>query len=293
VRNVYFGSADMKDPWWKHPVLWVLLALFGSAITAYAGLNFLAGSTFAKYMDSPVARAQEEKSRPDSKTKTTGAAAEKSGSNGYTVKDDGGKAKAAKAGKAPGEGEQDATAAAEGEDGKGEGAAEGKAKAEGDDKADMSPAERERAAAAGEDEKNFRDKKMTDIQKEIISQLSEMRSLQKSLDDALEKSKEQKEVEQNKTLAKLIKITNSMRPEEGAKMLTDMDVDLAVKILLSLTGAKSSKIMGAMEPTKAAVIGARMVELKPDIKLKDLMNNWKTVVEAEEKDAKSRLSATK
>lgn len=136
------------------------------------------------------------------------------------------------------------------------------------------------AGQAEKDAQRFHDEKMSEIRQDITNQLNEIKSIQKTLDQRLTDQKEKNESERLKQLAKLIKIIASMRPEDAARVLSESDEDLAVIILSSLTGAKSSKILGAMSAPKAASLSAKMVKLKPDPKIKDLMENWQQKAEA-------------
>ncbi len=131
------------------------------------------------------------------------------------------------------------------------------------------------------DELKFREEKIAQIQKDVIQSLYEIRTIQKSLDETLKKQKRENRSEQNLHLAKLIKIVGSMAGEQAALVITQMEEDLAVNIMASLSGAKSSKIMAGLEPEKAARISKRMVALKPDAELKNVMDNWKTILEEE------------
>jgi flagellar motility protein MotE (MotC chaperone) len=132
------------------------------------------------------------------------------------------------------------------------------------------------------DATNFQTEKMAEMQAEILTSLKALRDLQKALDDSLSVQGEKSEAERMMHLAKLIKIVNSMRPEDSARMLDKLDEDLTVNILASLTGGKASKIMANMDPEKAARLGEMMVELKPEPKLRDVMNNWQKMIEQEE-----------
>ena len=130
----------------------------------------------------------------------------------------------------------------------------------------------------------FREERLKDIQKDITESLSQMRRLQKELDQKLLSEEDVKDEKEKRQLAKLIKIVSSMRAEDAARVIPRMDENLAVKILTSLTGAKASKIMGGLPPEKAASLGARMVKLRPDVKLEDVIKNWRDIVDQIEKE---------
>ncbi len=141
---------------------------------------------------------------------------------------------------------------------------------------------------AKEDELEFRESKLGEIKNEITDTLTTMRRLQNNLDIKLKEQRSDNMNVRDQRLAKLIKIVNSMRAEEAARVLPAMEEDLAVKILASLSGAKASKIMGGLPPEKAAVLSAKMVQLKPDVRLKYIMKNWKQMVEEEDNRGKAQ-----
>ncbi len=125
----------------------------------------------------------------------------------------------------------------------------------------------------------FQQEKLKEIEQNITDQLRNLREVQAGLDDRLTQDQEQKEVERNRHLAKLIKIVNSMRPESAGQMLGEMDDELAVQILLSLSGAKASKILANLPAKKAASISSKMVAYKPGLKLQEVMKNWNKMAE--------------
>jgi len=155
-------------------------------------------------------------------------------------------------------------------------------------------AEEVASAATKKDEKDaniYSSKQMKAIQKEIIQSLEATRELQRALEDTLAKEKASKDKDKRHRLAKLIKIMNSMRAEDAAEVIPKMEEELAVQILVSLSGAKSSKIMGNLPPNKAAKLSAEMVKLNPDIKLKEVMTSWKDIVQEIEKEDKANETA--
>lgn len=139
-----------------------------------------------------------------------------------------------------------------------------------------------------EDATSFKAEKMQEIQADILSSLQAMREIQRALDERVVTRRDEAEEEQMIHLAKLIKIVNSMRPEDAANMVDKLDNDLAVTILASLTGGKASRIMSNMNPEKAARLGAMMVALKPERRLREVMENWEKIVEDEERRANAQ-----
>lgn len=130
-----------------------------------------------------------------------------------------------------------------------------------------------------DDATRFEKDKMMEIQKDILSSLRDVRDLQRALEKQLEASSDRGKDIGDANLAKLIKIMSSMRSEDAAECLPMMSDDLAVKILISISGNKASKIMGGLPPDHAAKLGQKMVEMKPDLRLKDVMKNWQKIVD--------------
>lgn len=135
-----------------------------------------------------------------------------------------------------------------------------------------------------DDATRFEKNKMMEIQKDILSSLREVRDLQRALEKQLEVSSDRGKDIGDVNMAKLIKIMSSMRSEEAAETLPMMSDDLAVKILISISGNKASKIMGGLPPEHAAKLGQKMVEMKPDLRLKNVMNNWQKIIEDAKKE---------
>lgn len=132
------------------------------------------------------------------------------------------------------------------------------------------------------DAASFTTEKMQEIQADILASLQAMREIQQALDQRATVRKDEAEHEQMIHMAKLVKIVNSMRPEDAANMMVKLDDDLAVTILAALTGGKASKIMANMPPDKAAKLGAMMVALKPEKRIQEVINNWQKLAEQEE-----------
>ena len=139
-----------------------------------------------------------------------------------------------------------------------------------------------------DDAARFTEKKYKEIKRNILSSLQEMMQLQQALESSLDDEADSRGSQHNVRLAKLIKIISSMRAEDAAMVLPKMKSKLAVQILMSISGAKASKIMGKLKPDKAALLSAKMVEMKPDINLKNVMKNWKSILDEEQKNAKSK-----
>ncbi len=148
-----------------------------------------------------------------------------------------------------------------------------KAEANGKKKKIAMPADEGRLKAMQE-ELRFKSEKLTEIRQDIAKDLEEVKKLQGLIDEKIKEEQKIAEQKSDVQMARLIKIVGSMRAENAAKLLTEVDADITVTILSSLSGAKSSKIIGNMDPDKAAKISKRMVTERLTPRMKELTESW-------------------
>lgn len=134
------------------------------------------------------------------------------------------------------------------------------------------------------DSARLEEEKMKQMKDDLTKTLESMREMQNKLDERMSKQHDSNVDEQSLRLARLIRVVSGMRAEDAAKLLPEMEEDLAVKIMLALSSARASKVMGGLPPKTAASISAKMVALKPDPKLKDVLENWKGMLDKAEKE---------
>ncbi len=127
---------------------------------------------------------------------------------------------------------------------------------------------------AMQEEINFKEIKLGEIRTSIAGDLEELKKLQVLIDEKIKEERKLAEQKSDVQMARLIKIVGSMRPENAAALLSESDIDIAVTVLSSLTGAKSSKILGGMAPDKAAKISKRMVTERLTPRMKELTEGW-------------------
>jgi|GEM_PF-5113604 len=127
---------------------------------------------------------------------------------------------------------------------------------------------------AMQEEINFKEVKLGEIRQSIAGNLEELKKLQVLIDEKIKEERKLAEQKSDVQMARLIKIVGSMRPENAAALLSESDIDISVTVLSSLTGSKSSKILGGMEPEKAAKISKRMVTERLTPRMKELTEGW-------------------
>lgn len=252
AKRCYFKSQDVRK---RRPGLWLFVAvLIGGAFIALEVEKRSGGDGLAIWMETPNAQAQE-KAASDEATDTT-KEKEKKAPKKIKGRTD----------------ENDAT------------------ELSAQDKAAQKRAMPFKEKETPVNEKRYEEARMNEIKDDLTKTLNEMREMQTKLDNRLSEQHDKNQDEQNLRLARLIRVVSGMRPEDSAKLLAEMEEDLAVKILSALNGTRASKVMGNMPPKIAATMSAKMVALKPDPKLKDVLENWKDMAEKAEKADKEKAA---
>jgi len=144
---------------------------------------------------------------------------------------------------------------------------------------------------AMQEEINFKEIKLGEIRTSIAGDLEELKKLQVLIDEKIKEERKLAEQKSDVQMARLIKIVGSMRPENAAALLSESDIDIAVTVLSSLTGAKSSKILGGMAPDKAAKISKRMVTERLTPRMKELTEGWQGLLGESNKNGAKPSSA--
>lgn len=100
-----------------------------------------------------------------------------------------------------------------------------------------------------------------DLQKqkaEIKKQLKEMQDMRREISSVLEEKVKTDEGSINK----LVGVYSSMRPENAAKILTDIDEELAIKVLALMKKQSAAEILNFIEPGKARRLSEKYAGLQ-------------------------------
>ncbi len=93
------------------------------------------------------------------------------------------------------------------------------------------------------------------LRADLQVQIEQLKKLKQEL-EVMQKGLEGKRQEQ---LTKVVKIYEAMAAEEAAKALEKLDDDTAVQILSSLKARSAGKIMGQLDPVKAAALSKKVL----------------------------------
>ena len=90
------------------------------------------------------------------------------------------------------------------------------------------------------------------LQAEVDKKLDELKTLSASLQKLLQ----QRDAAEGKRVEDLSKMYEKMDPAQGAKILADLDQDLAIRILSRMRSKAAGAILASMDQDKAAALSA-------------------------------------
>lgn len=93
------------------------------------------------------------------------------------------------------------------------------------------------------------------LRADLQAQIEQLKKLKQEI-EAMQKGLEGKRQEQ---FNKVVKIYESMSAEEAAKALEKLDDDTAAQIISSMKPRSSGKIMGQLDPAKAAALSKKVL----------------------------------
>jgi flagellar motility protein MotE (MotC chaperone) len=130
-----------------------------------------------------------------------------------------------------------------------------------EDKSAMEP-EGDTTAVASEDSvKNWIDEQKAKIQEDrtvVEVQRRELELLKVEVDNLLK----QKKALESERIAKLAKIYDGMKAQEVAAMMNNLDDDTVVAVLLRMSTRNAAKVLGLLNPERAARISNKLMALK-------------------------------
>jgi flagellar motility protein MotE (MotC chaperone) len=93
------------------------------------------------------------------------------------------------------------------------------------------------------------------LRADLQAQIEQLKKLKQEM-EVMQKGLEGKRQEQ---LTKIVKIYEAMAADEAAKALEKLDDDTAVQILSSLKARSAGKIMGQLDPARAAALSKKVL----------------------------------
>ncbi len=103
------------------------------------------------------------------------------------------------------------------------------------------------------------------LKKQIEARIEELAKVEKNITRLLA----QKEQVEGDKIKKLAKVFEATPPEQAGVLMSKLDIDIAAKLLINMTGRKAGKIWGFVAPASAVLISKRLSEIKPDFKIAD------------------------
>ncbi|HMK55604.1 MAG TPA: hypothetical protein VK448_03080 [Dissulfurispiraceae bacterium] len=93
------------------------------------------------------------------------------------------------------------------------------------------------------------------LRADLQAQIEQLKKLRQEM-DAMQKGLEGKRLEQ---FNKVVKMFEAMSAEEAAKAMEKLDDDTAAQILSSMKPRSSGKIMGQLDPARAAALSKKII----------------------------------
>jgi flagellar motility protein MotE (MotC chaperone) len=103
-----------------------------------------------------------------------------------------------------------------------------------------------------------REKLMQAAEKKVDQKVVELNTLKGQMEKLLGKQQQ----EQDGNTQQLVKIYESMKPKDAATIFNDMQGDILLRIIGTMSERKSALILAAMDPVKARDISAQIAEQK-------------------------------
>ncbi len=103
-----------------------------------------------------------------------------------------------------------------------------------------------------------REKLLQVTEKKVEDKVTELTTLKKQLEELLGKQQEA----ESANIKQLVKIYENMKPADAAKIFNDLQGDVLLKIISSMSEKKSALVLAAMEPLRAREISSRIAATK-------------------------------
>ncbi len=129
--------------------------------------------------------------------------------------------------------------------------------------------QRERELALRQDVLRQEEERLNSLKRDLEGRLQTLAQLEKKISDLISTKKG---IEEEKIM-KLAKVFEETPPEQAGPLMSKLDVDIAVELLLKMTGRKAGKIWGFVDPGRAVEISKALARINPNIDLSRLSDN--------------------
>lgn len=96
------------------------------------------------------------------------------------------------------------------------------------------------------------------LERDLEAKLDSLEELRKETEASLKAQRE----EQTEDLQTLVKLYEAMKPQNAARLLEELPVDLATKVLSTMKARGAGKILNVVKPARAVQISRRMAGTK-------------------------------
>lgn len=103
-----------------------------------------------------------------------------------------------------------------------------------------------------------REKLLQVAEKKVEQKVAELSALKKQLEDLLGKQQQA----ESDNIKQLVKIYENMKPKDAANIFNDLQGDVLLKIVSSMSERKSAAVLAAMDPLRARDLSARIAAMK-------------------------------
>jgi len=119
---------------------------------------------------------------------------------------------------------------------------------------------RERALERREQSMAARETDLRQVEADLQARLKDLQVERIKLEDLLEKA----DVAKDARIRAIVKMVESMRSGDAAKIIEELDNELAVSVLSRMNKTKAGKLLAAMEPRRAAFLAELLANKPPE-----------------------------
>ena len=108
--------------------------------------------------------------------------------------------------------------------------------------------------------------KLEEREKQLAQREKDLLTLKQELEEEIKKINalyQQMEESEQKQIIYLVKVYESMRPEQAAALINEIDEKVALKILNNMKGKKAGAILAQVVPSKAGRLSEQLARQKP------------------------------
>jgi flagellar motility protein MotE (MotC chaperone) len=112
-----------------------------------------------------------------------------------------------------------------------------------------------------EDQVKAREMELSELEKQVTEKIKKLEAIEASLKVELDAYK----VVAGERVKQLVKIYSTMKPKAAATLMNNLDLEIAVQVVLGMKGDIAGGILTYMEPQKAAAISQRLMTFRTGI----------------------------